>query len=165
MTQEQGEYTSPEERTAQFFSIKAEAFSERLKPLEGNGMVIASSLERKIRVVLAEPYSRVGDYYKKIGELKPGTLWNPAKRVISQSLIVTPSEGGNGSCVRLLQAEFFDPETGDFVAQCNLGGEYFGPREGSIAKYLQLNKGGISELKFVDNTEILQISNTQHQEL
>ena len=70
MAQEQGENRTPEERTAELFSLKADALFERLRPVDDPGMVIALiDSERKVRVRSAQPFSQVGNYYKAIGEL------------------------------------------------------------------------------------------------
>ena len=160
MGHEQSHIPSPQERTSQLFSLDTMDLAERLKPFGENGMIIAlPASERRIRVSLLEPYSQVGDYYKAIQNLRPGNLWNPAKRAIAQSLVIARSEGGNGSCVRLLQAEFYDPQSGEFEKECTVNGERFGPREGAIAKYLGLEKGSISELSYRDESEILFVTN------
>ena len=62
--------------------------------------------------------------------------------------------------MRLLQVDFFDPTCHEFVPEVIYEGERFGLQEGSIARYLGLGKGNVSELKFRDNTDTLYVTNT-----
>lgn len=152
------EKITPEKRTEAFFRQKALDLAKQLKPENDPGIVIVNpETDRRIRIVKVQPFPQVGHYYHDIEGMETGTFWNPPKRVIAQSLIVTQHEGGLGACVRILQAEFYDPKNNDYVKELKIDGEKFNQREGAIARYLGLHKGAVSSLKFLDDSETLYV--------
>lgn len=149
---------TPEMRTAVFFQRDTTALASVLNPREGPGMIIAlPGNERRVRVLNAQPFPQVGAYYKRIQEMKAGDLWNPAKFGMTQSLVVTPREVGLGSCVRIVQAEYFDPATGEYRTKMEDEHGSYNEREGSIAKHLGLERGERSQLKFLDDSNVLYV--------
>lgn len=146
----------PEARTAAFFEQSTQIIVDQLTYREG--LIIAvEGTNRKVRITRADAYPRVGDRYKQITGMKPGDLWSPPQRQIQQSLIVTKDESGanSGSCVRIREAEYFDPATQSFTATLRSGVEIYGAREGDIAKFLGLGRYEQASLKFVDSSETL----------
>ncbi len=151
---------TPDQRTAAFFSLPLAEVAARL--IEGEGMDIAvPDTNRKVKIVQIQDFPAVGvRRYRDITELSPGDLWNPYRQTL-QSLIVTRNtEVGIGSCVRLLQAAYFDPRTNDFTDDLELEGQRFKmgrSSEGHIARYLGLHSGQRSQLKFLDDSDILYV--------
>lgn len=153
---------TPEQRTA----ILADKYVDQLADdfLKGGGIVISlPDNSRKIQVFEVEPFAKdptshlkkVGRRWKAMEGMKTLQLWNPVIYGITQSLIVSKDSAGVGACVRITEAEYFDPESGLFVPKLVINGEEFLPKERYIAKYLGLPKNELSDLRFMDDTNTL----------
>lgn len=161
---ERTEQLSPEARTARLFQMDVTKLAEEL--LGGEGMVISLiGSERRVRISEAEAFekNRVGLRYKAMNDMKPGDLWNPPMRQISQSLVVSKDENGVGACVRILKVEYLDPSTNSYTPELRLEGQEYKQREGDIAKYLGLDKRERSQLKFQDDSDILYLTKEMQQ--
>lgn len=150
---------SPEARTRAFFAQPLDTLFDQF--LDKGGMVIAvPDSERKIRVAEAELFPKVGARWKALAGMEPGTLWNPGYFRITQSLVAAEGDKTNGSCVRLLRAEYFDAQKGVYVADLiDETGEYH-PDETHISMYLGLKRNDRSRLAFTDGTNILKLLTT-----
>lgn len=151
---------SPEERTVAFFQQNLTRLADAL--LKGDGIIIAlPNSERRIKIAQIEEWASksVGERYKSKGveKMDVGDLWNPPVRAIRQSLIVAKDKDGVGACIRLLEAEYWDPSTGSFSPNFSEGEYTFGAREGDISKYFGLDKNEISKLRFLDESDTLYI--------
>lgn len=139
-------------RTANFFNQSVEELADEF--VEGSVEIELPMLDRKIRVNDLEIWTPVGTRYEAIYNMSPGTFWNPPQRRIYQSLITTNPVG---SCLRLLQADYFDPVSKLFVPKLELDGDIYKPGEGNIARYLQMQKHQRSQLRFIDDSNTLYI--------
>lgn len=146
-----------EQRTQAFFEHDPFTLSEKFT--QDGGMVVGvPNSDKKILVVKAQPYAKkdVGKRYGAMNEMHPGDLFSPlARGGIAQSLVVAKDGDGVGACVRLLEAEYFDSETGEFVRRLRIGNDEFKPNEGDIARYLGFPKRYVGSLRFIDNTDTL----------
>lgn len=132
-------------RTASFFDQSLSQVAEAL--VEGDGMVIAlPNSERKIRVTKVEEFPKVGLRWSAISRMEPGDLWNPRFIKVVQSLIVVRGEVLPGACVRLLEAEYFNTDSGQFIPRLQVERNVFDPKEDHIARYLGLTATARSRL-------------------
>lgn len=150
------EKTSPEQKTAEFFSQSPRIIADALVQEEG---IVITAGERRMRVIEAESFDKraVGARYRAMQGMAPGDIWSPATRAIGQSLIVARDRDGVGACVRLKRVEYYDEQTGAFVSSLQLGKDEFRAREGDIARYLGLGKHERARLRFKDNSNVLHL--------
>lgn len=152
-----GNPLSPEARTRAFFTQPIGGLFDQLQ----DGVVIAiQDSERSIRIKEAQPFSKVGARWKALAAMEPGTLWNPGYFRITQSLVAAEGDKTNGSCVRLLRAEYFDAQRGVYVTDLvDETGEYH-PDETHISRYLGLQRNDRSRLAFIDDSNTLYLQKT-----
>ncbi len=151
------ETLNPEERTKLFFTQPLENLHRQL--LEGEGQVIAiPDTNKKIRLTDIQSFSKVGRRWNVIATMQPGDLWNPQYIKTVQSLVrATGTSEDVGACIRLKNAEYFDPKQNIFVDRLRIDGTEYNPKEPDIAKYLGLTKNMVSKLKFLDDSNTLYI--------
>lgn len=117
-----------------------------------NGEVLKTSL---VGVPIELPRDKVGKRWKAMWFMSAGNLWNPVYIHKAQSLVVGRDPDGVGACVRLLQADYLDPNSQEYIPRLSLGEAEYGPDENDIARYLGLSKNNKSQLKFIDDSDIL----------
>lgn len=136
-------------RTSEFFTQNVADLAEALQ----GRVLIDQTSNKQVQLTRLEPYPKVGPRYRDIAgkKMQPGELWTPyiPLRKMSQSLIIARGEESDvGACVRALRASYYDLEKGEFVPM---------PREGDIASFLELGRFMRTNLRFLDESDILYI--------
>lgn len=149
---------TPEERTTAFFNQDVRTLALDLQ----DRIVALVGSDKRIQITKPVVYAKqasageleIGENYKRgkdgvtIDTLPEGVLWSyhiPVRKM-KQALVTAKDHGEQGTCVRLVRASRYDPDTQTFVPM---------PREGDIASYFELEENEVARLSFKDQSDVL----------
>lgn len=154
---EHPEPLTPQGRTERLFALEVGELAEALTRVD----IAVYGTPRRLRVTQVEPFSRsklgpykpVGNRWGAMRRMNAGSVWNPQFFTLTQSLVVAQDHEGVGACVRLLEATYYDPETKIYIPE-EIDAR-LSDKENGIALHLGLEPNEVSELRFIDDTDIL----------
>ena len=144
-----GPELSPAQRTAKLVNLNYDKFAEAL---QGRLVVLAGSDKMAVLSKLeAWPRAKIGARWKAIGEREAGDFWSfglkiGGRKPIQQSLIAAKDNGEIGGIIRIVRGSIYNPKDGKVTLM---------EKEGQLAEHFGLDKGEVTKLKFLDESDIL----------